>query len=225
MDTEKIFSYLKKHKYEFLLFGLIQHLFAGIFLSDMIFYRNIICPLNMLILGIASFGIFTEKELWKRRIKNILLLFVLVLPIFLPIFEYVPQYLILLSIVYVIYFLFIFWELLLFLVKPGYINVDIISACACGYLLIIEISTFLMQVIFYNTPEAFKGIISRSNSEIFIDFVYFSSITITSIGFGDIIPNNHHTKLLIAFFGISGQFYSVVLVGILISKFSSTSQN
>jgi len=179
----------------------------------------------MLILGIASFGIFTEKELWKRRIKNILLLFVLVLPIFLPIFEYVPQYLILLSIVYVIYFLFIFWELLLFLVKPGYINVDIISACACGYLLIIEISTFLMQVIFYNTPEAFKGIISRSNSEIFIDFVYFSSITITSIGFGDIIPNNHHTKLLIAFFGISGQFYSVVLVGILISKFSSTSQN
>lgn len=56
-----------------------------------------------------------------------------------------------------------------------------------------------------------------------MDLVYFSSITLTSIGFGDITPSSYHTKLITAFFGIAGQFYVVVLVGILISKFSSKS--
>jgi hypothetical protein len=112
-----------------------------------------------------------------------------------------------------------------FLIKPSYINIDIISASACGYFLLIEIATFLMQLLFYNDPHSFKGISTASNSETFIDFVYFSSITLTSIGFGDILPNAHYTKLLTSFFGIAGQFYTVVLVGILLSKFSSKTDN
>jgi hypothetical protein len=58
-----------------------------------------------------------------------------------------------------------------------------------------------------------------------MDMVYFSSITLTTIGYGDILPDTHTTKLLASLFGIIGQFYSVVLIGILISKFSSQSNN
>jgi len=47
----------------------------------------------------------------------------------------------------------------------------------------------------------------------------------TSIGFGDITPNSHVTKLLTSFLGVTGQFYSVVLVGILITKFTSSNSN
>ncbi len=54
-----------------------------------------------------------------------------------------------------------------------------------------------------------------------MDLDYFCSVTLTSIGFGDIAPSACFTKLITSFFGIVGQFYSVVLVGILISKFSS----
>ena len=95
------------------------------------------------------------------------------------------------------------------------------SASACGYFLLIEISTFLLQFFVVQNPNSFKGIDSSMSAKTYIDLVYFSSITLTSIGFGDITPNTHYTKLITAFFGIAGQFYSVVLVGILISKFTS----
>lgn len=78
-----------------------------------------------------------------------------------------------------------------------------------------------MQYFVYQNPQSFKGIDTTSPAAIFTDLVYFCSITFTSIGFGDITPNNHITKLITSFIGIAGQFYTVVLVGILLSKFVS----
>jgi hypothetical protein len=218
-------EFLQKWKYELLLFSLIQHLFIGVFLHDLLFYRDVIWPINMVIVGIASVGVFIEKGKWKNVIRNILFVFVVALPIGLIYFEETANYFLLLNIIYVIFFLFIFLEVVKFLIKPSYINIDIISASACGYFLLIEIATFLMQFLFYNNPNSFKGINGASNAETFMDLVYFCSITITSIGFGDITPNVYESKLITSFFGISGQFYSVVLVGILISKFVSKTEN
>ncbi len=175
----------------------------------------------MLILGIASVGVFIEKGHWKNLIQKLLFLVVLALPIGLTFWGNNPNYFIFLNIGYVVFFLFIFWEVLKYLIKPSYINTDIIFASACGYFLLIEICTFLLQFFVYQNPASFKGIDLTSPAATYMDLVYFSSITLTSIGFGDITPNAHYTKLITSFFGIAGQFYSVVLVGILISKFTS----
>lgn len=216
--SEQFFS---KNKYELLLFALIQHLFVGIVLRDMDFYLTIIWPINMIIVGIASIGVFIEKGRFKKIIKNSLFLLVLLLPLSLSFIKNSPQFMTTISAVYVLFFLFIFLEIIKFLIKPSYINQDIISASACGYFLLIEVNVFLMQIFFYSNSHSIKGIDISSTSAVYMDLVYFCSITITSIGFGDILPNSHITKLVTALFGIIGQFYTVVLVGILISKFSS----
>ncbi len=221
MRTFRLFLY--KRKYEVLLLALLQHLFIGIVLQDLQFYAKVIWPINMLVLGIASVGIFIEKGKWKNAIRTVLVLLVLAFPLSLPFLGNLPYFMLTLNISYVIFFTFIFWEVVRFLIKPSYINADVISASACGYLLLVEISAFLLQAYFYHNPLSFKGIDPTGTAASYIDLVYFSSITITSIGFGDITPNTPHTKLVTALFGIAGQFYSVVLVGILISKFSSHS--
>ena len=221
---QKIISYIQRKKYELLLLALIQHLFIGVFLSDLPFYTKVIWPINMLIIGTASMGVSIEKGHWKKLIQKILFLLVLALPFGLTFFSNNIHYFLFLNLAYVIFFIFIFWEVLKFLVKPSYINTDIISASACGYFLLIEISTFLLQFFVYDNSQSFKGIDLTSPALTFMDLVYFSSITLTSIGFGDITPNTHYTKLISAFFGIAGQFYSVVLVGILISKFTSNNK-
>lgn len=215
---------LHKRKYELLLGGLILHLFAAIFVRNMFFYQAILWPVNMILLGLAGFGVFAGKGKWKKVLQYILFLPVLFLPLGAHTFRHIPGYFLALSIVYVVFFLFIFSEVILFLIKPGYINVDLISAAACGYFLLIEISTFLCELCFYQNAAAFKGIDTTYNSTIYNDLVYFSSITITSIGFGDITPAIYYTKLLTAFIGIIGHFYSVVLVGIVIGKFVSKSE-
>lgn len=215
---------LQKFKYELLLLALIQHLFIGIFLSDLDFYTTVIWPINMLLLGLGSIFIFTGKHSWRHWFRNIHFIIILLLPIGIPFFKHNPYYFTILNINYVIFFTFLFGELLRFLIRPGYINSDIISAAACGYFLLIEISVFLLQTLEYHSHESFKGINTSSPASIFIDLVYFCSITFTSIGFGDITPNDHVTKLITAFIGIAGQFYTVVLVGILLSKFTSKQQ-
>ncbi len=175
----------------------------------------------MLILGVASVGVFIEKGRWKNLIQKILFVIVLALPIGLTFIGNNIVYFLLLNIAYVVFFIYILWEVMQYLVKPSYINTDIISAAACGYFLLIEISVFLLQFFVYQNPQSFKGIDFSTPAGTYMDLVYFSSITLTSIGFGDITPNTHHTKLITSFLGIVGQFYSVVLVGILISKFTS----
>jgi hypothetical protein len=130
----------------------------------------------------------------------------------------------LLGLSYVLFFSFIFLEVLHFLLKPSYINLDIIVAAACGYFLLIEISVFLMMSIYCLDVHSFKGVSTTSMPATYFDFIYFCSVTFTGIGFGDILPSAHFTKLLAAFMGIAGQFYTVMLVGLLISKFSSKSK-
>ncbi len=213
--------FLQKRKYELLLFALIQHLYIGIVVWDMPFYTEILWPINMFILGLASVGVFVEKGKFKNRVKNVLTVIVIAFPILLPFFKGDPAFMILLNLSYVIFFAFIFLEVFKFLIRPSYINTDIISAAACGMFLLIETSVFLFQIWAYSDLQSFKGIDYSSTAHTFIDLVYYCTITLTTIGYGDITPNAHYTKLAASLLGVAGQFYSVVLVGILISKFTS----
>ncbi len=214
-------TFIHKRKYELLLIALILHLYIGILLNDMNFYEEVIWPVNMVILGLASVGVFIEKGKIKNRIKNILTAIVIAFPVLLPFFKDVPAFMVMLNLSYVAFFSFIFFEIFRYLIKPSYINLDIISASACGMLLLIEIFVFMFQIWVYDNPSSFKGLDYSSAAQTYIDLVYYCSITFTTIGYGDITPNAHQTKLAASIIGIAGQFYSVVLVGILISKFTN----
>ena len=51
---------LQERKYEILLLALMQHLFIGVFLTDMAFYTHAIWPVNMLFLAWDLFFIYRE---------------------------------------------------------------------------------------------------------------------------------------------------------------------
>jgi hypothetical protein len=217
-------EFLHKRKYELLLIALVQHLYIGIFVRDMPFYTEVLWPINMVILGLASVGVFIEKGKIKNMVKNVLTIIVIGFPLLLPFYKGSFAFMYFLNVSYVIFFLFIFFEVFTFLIKPSYINKDIISAAACGLFLLIETFVFLFQIWAYSDPNSFKGIDYSGTAHTYIDLVYFCSITLTTIGYGDITPNAPYAKLAASLMGIAGQFYSVVLVGILISKFTNHSK-
>ena len=223
--TVQLIQFLQDQKYEILLFGLLQHLFAGIVLQDLLFYTNTVWEINMLILGLTCIGVFIGKGTWKNYIRFAIFSLVLALPIMLSLGIRLPRELEIVGIVYFIFFALLFWEVLIFLIKPSYINSDIISAALCGYLLLIELCVFLMLFLFQLDATSISNIDSTNPATAFIDLVYFSTIVQTTIGFGDIAPTTHTTKLGTALFGIIGQFYTVVLIGLLLSKFTAESGN
>jgi len=201
--------------------ALVQHLFIGVFLTDLDLYTRVIWPINMVVLGIACIGVFAQYGRAWNMLRAVFFLLVLGLPLALSFADVGIRFMVVLSLIYAVFFALIFAEILRFLIKPSYIDVDIISASACGFLLLIETATFLFQALYYRQPDAFNNVASSSPAATYVDLVYFSTILQTTIGFGDITPKSVPTKLIASFFGIIGQFYSVVLVGILISKFTS----
>jgi hypothetical protein len=219
-----ITRFLHRRKYEILLIALVQHLFIGIFFIRISLYSELLWAINFIILGTSSIGVFIEKGRIKNIILHTLFVVVLCLSISLPFVRNTGFFYPLLGLTYVMFFCFIFLEVLHFLLKPSYINVDIIVAAACGYFLLIEISVFLMMSIYCLDAPSFKGVSTTSMPATYFDFIYYCCVTFTGMGSGDITANTHFTKLLTAFLGIAGQFYTVMLVGLLISKFSSKSK-
>lgn len=217
----RVQALLQQRKYEFLLAALVLHLFIAVVLPDLDFYTRVVWPLNMALLGLFSVGIFVGRSQAHRALKNLMSVVVVAFPVIPRFIRPSPALMVVLSVCYVAFFVVILVEVMRHLLRPRYINIDLVSAAICGFFLLLETSIFLMQALYYAVPGGFRGVDTTSFTTVYLDLVYFCSIVMTSIGFGDITPAHHITKLATSVVGITGQTYSVVLVGILISKYTS----
>jgi hypothetical protein len=105
------------------------------------------------------------------------------------------------------------------------VTFDTIFGAACGYLLIGAVWAFLYAIVNVLQHPAFK-FIDEANLPVAADLMtesrlvslfYFSFITLTSTGFGDILPVAPIVKGLAVCEVIIGQFYVAVLVARLVS--------
>jgi hypothetical protein len=55
----------------------------------------------------------------------------------------------------------------------------------------------------------------------FEKFIYYSFVTLTTVGYGDITPNTSAAKVLTIFLCTAGQLYLTVLVGLIVGKYIS----
>ena len=84
------------------------------------------------------------------------------------------------------------------------------------YLLLGMIWTLLYILAVQIEPNAFKGIEAEGASG---ELIYFSYITLTSLGYGDVVALTPITRTLTFMEVIVGQFYMAVLVGALVGKY------
>lgn len=222
---QRFISFLDRRKYELLLLGLVQHLVVGIFVLDFQFYVRVLWPVNMVILAILSTGLFLDNKHWVNKLKLPFFFAVILFPLGLPIFGGLNGYLIALSVTYILFYLILFVQVFRYMIKPSYINIDLITSAVCGFLLLIEIFVFTAYLMVQIDPQSFANIDLSNPPSTYTDLVYFCSVTLTTIGYGDISPFTHQAKLITSFFGITGQFYQVMLVGVLISKFTNRSRS
>jgi len=58
----------------------------------------------------------------------------------------------------------------------------------------------------------------------FYDFLYFSFITLTTLGYGDVTPVSAFAKSVTLIIAVSGQLYLTILVAMLVGKFLSRTE-
>lgn len=84
------------------------------------------------------------------------------------------------------------------------------------YLLIGLIWSSVFLLILHFTPDAFRGIEVRDYADNFSLAVYFSFVTMTSLGYGDISPAAPIAQVATILAAISGAFYMAVVVATLV---------
>ena len=78
----------------------------------------------------------------------------------------------------------------------------------------------LAAVITFFEPDAFS--LASNYASQFHQFLYFSYVTITTTGYGDILPLKPIARTLAIFLALFGQLYLTVIIGILIGKYLSS---
>ena len=75
-------------------------------------------------------------------------------------------------------------------------------------------------------PGSFAGLVDQAaNSKWNPDWIYFSFVTLTTLGYGDILPLTFSARSLAYFEAIVGQFYLAVLVAGLVGAYLSEKQS
>ncbi|HMS30732.1 MAG TPA: potassium channel family protein [Saprospiraceae bacterium] len=221
MKRERIHGKLSTYRFEFLLAALTLLIFDKIFFPSNDFFIRYVWPINMIIIALASFGIFVERELWVKRLRIVFSNIAILMPFgflyFSPNFWFVSF----LVAFYIVFYIFILVEVFRQITMAKEVRFNVVIGSFCGYLLLSMVALFSYLAIELNYPESFRNISKGNFPAIYNELSYFSFITLTSIGFGDIYPTTDMSRLTVAFFGMLGQFYMVAVIGIIISRFTS----
>lgn len=221
MDTKRLHTHISVYRYEILLAALLLLIFDKIFFPDNIFYVKYVWPLNMILISIASFGVFVDHNRKVNAVRNILSLLSISMPFCFLLWGQYMWFRNLLAIFFILFYSFIFVAIMYQMTMTKEVRINIIIGSFCGYLLLSMMALFSYLWIEMNFPDSFHGITAGRVDLIYNELSYFSFITLTSIGFGDIYPHTDMSRLVTAFYGMAGQFYMVAVVGIIISKFTS----
>ncbi len=112
----------------------------------------------------------------------------------------------------------IIWRHVIF---SGSIDMNRINGAICIFLLLGIIWAYLYSIISLNHPGSFSGLTARSPNERSGELLYYSFVTLTTLGFGDIGPTTPITRVLTYMEAVVGQLYLAVLVAGLVGSYTS----
>lgn len=99
------------------------------------------------------------------------------------------------------------------------ITLDGNFAAFVAYLLLAFAFGLIYNFLIIRSPDSFKGALSTNNH--FGDVIYFSLVTIATLGYGDIVPATNAARTIATIEAVIGQFYVAVIVAVLVGLFIS----
>lgn len=104
------------------------------------------------------------------------------------------------------------------------VTLETLRGVVCVYFMIAFVFAYMFYLIEYLIPDSFHLIHPDapfiSNSRTLGQLMYFSFITLLTIGFGDISPLKDLSQTFVVIEGIMGQFYIAILVARIVSVYS-----
>ena len=105
------------------------------------------------------------------------------------------------------------------------INANRLVGAICVYLMLGVIWALAYSLVELATPGSFGGVTAGQNAGWDSEWLYFSFVTLTTLGYGDILPLSAIARALAYMEAVTGQFYVAILVAGLVSAYISDRQS
>lgn len=213
---------LYQFRFELFFFSLITILFGTIFFPNELF-EDVLSPV-LYIINFLS-GILMISKTKKLRRFFLLLLAVIVFVFYrsqmLNNYDKSDDFIKLAA--YFVFYIMVTQELIKQVWKSEIVTKNVIIGLLCGYICIGMLGFFMFLTIEIYSPGSFSGIelnIHESTSQV-DQLLYFSYITLLTIGYGEITPVTLIAQKATILTGLVGQFYLVILTATIVGKYIS----
>ena len=209
-----LIQYWNTERFLVLLVSLLLLLVSSPFLNDLRWFGII---RNILTSWIFLEIFHTTTRGRKRLISSSLLVVFAIAALWVDIFFGTSARIIALtSAIIVIYLFFSIVVLAKFISKAESVDREVIYAAIIIYLLISMVWGYFYTTLEFFVPGSFALPFEMDQSDKLVWLMYFSYVTITTLGYGDITPLNAKASMLASTEALIGQIYLVVIVAWLV---------
>lgn len=152
-----------------------------------------------------TFAIFTFAALWITRVFDLSALRIIA------------------SFVIISFFILLVIRVLIQIARSKVVDEGVIAESISGYLLMGLMFSFLVDVVILFFPDSvnFPGTDTPDMAE----SIYFTFVTMSTLGYGDVLPTISITRSLSILVSVSGQIYLTVIIAMLVGKYISLKQS
>lgn len=111
--------------------------------------------------------------------------------------------------------------ILMHIVKENEVTLDLIMASACAYILIGMVWAHFYHFVEVFHPHSFT--LHWTPGDDLWDFYYYSFVTLTTVGYGDIVALTKTAQALSILEALTGQLYLAIMISRLVGLFASQS--
>lgn len=211
---------LYPYRFTIFLVSLLFILFGTLFIPSKLFVV-FVNPLFFIVNILAGILLIWKK----KKVKN---LFVFLF--FTIIFIYILSSLLTIdekSLTYIRFgILFLFYSIVTYEIitqvwKSKKVTRGVIFGLMSGYISLGIVGFFICMSVEIIEPDSFSGLVSQqlNNEGNGDDLMYFSFITLLTIGYGDILPVSQLARNASVIIGLLGQFYLVIVTAVVVEKY------
>jgi hypothetical protein len=219
----------KQEQYRFLnhlwdkesgLSGMLVILFAMHFILIPLFgsYSSIMVVLNIFWMLFLISGIISLSKSKRQAIQISIIPFLFILFGWINVFDNSPFLLVVDIVLTVCTFCLLIYLVMLKVFEPGPITGYRVIGSIVVYMILAHLWAIIYLFVYEHIPGSFSLTLPPFESNTLqANFLYFSYITLTTTGFGEIVPLHPFARSLVQVEAITGVLYPVILIGRLVS--------
>ncbi len=192
----------------------------GILLFNNVLFNTYLLPIGLLLNVALGINLISIKK--TKILITVIFLATAITTVFAMFDVNIPNLNLLKFVFYFLFFVIITFEIVKQVWYLNDVSKDLILGVVSGYICLGLVGFFIFMAVEILHPGSFQSplfVESYTMNEKSDSLLYYSYITLLTIGYGDVVPITTAAQKATIFLGLLGQFYLVILTAVTVGKY------